>query len=211
MAHQLDTDGPHREVSATADLIKQGGAASKPARSGVRNVIEWVAVIVGAILVAVVIRSTTVATYRIPSASMEPTLHGCPGCNGDRVIVNKWSYRLHDINRGDVVVFSRPPAQINSTVKDLIKRVVGLPGETIEGKDRTVLINGQPLSEPYVNPPCNGTDDFSPIVVPAGQIFVMGDNRCGSSDSRVFGPIDQDLVVGRATARIYPLGRWGWL
>jgi signal peptidase I len=183
----------------------------KPPPSSARNIAEWVAVIVGAIVVAIIIRQTTVATYKIPSGSMEPTLHGCPGCTGDRVIVNKWSYRLHDINRGDVVVFSRPPAETDTAIKDLIKRVIGLPGETVEGKNSQVYVNGQPLIEPYVNPACGGTQDFAPRVVPAGDIFVMGDNRCNSSDSRVFGPVDQDLVVGRAMARIYPFGHLGWL
>jgi signal peptidase I len=192
---------------STDRVAHTGSQRSKRPASATRNIAEWIAVIAGAIVAALVIRATTVATYKIPSASMEPTLHGCTGCRGDRVVVNKWSYRLHDIHRGDVVVFGRPPTLPDSAIHDLIKRVIALPGETVEAKDRSIHINGVRLIEPYVNPTCDGTDDFTARVVPAGQVFVMGDNRCGSSDSRVFGPIDDDLIVGRATARIYPFGR----
>jgi signal peptidase I len=108
-------------------------------------------------------------------------------------------------------VFRRPPAETNTDIEDLIKRVIGLPGDAIEARNGTVLINGQPLAEPYVNPVCNGTSDFGPVAVPAGQLFVMGDNRCGSRDSRMFGTIDQDLVRGRAFAKFFPFDRVGWL
>jgi signal peptidase I len=210
-----ETDPPSGAVDgegeAAAETESAEPSTDPKAKSTRQNVIEWAAVIVGAVLFALVIRSTTVATYKIPSQSMEPTLHGCKGCTGDRVIVNKWSYRLHDIHRGDVVVFGRPPRETNTTIKDLIKRVVGLPGETIEIREGAVFVNQQRLNEPYINPACPPMPNVAPITVPAKHIFVMGDNRCASEDSRIFGPVAQSLVVGRATARIFPFDHLGWL
>jgi signal peptidase I len=177
-----------------------------------RALFEWVGVIVGALAVAFVIRTFLFGAYVIPSGSMEPTLKYNPD---DRVLVNKLSYKLHDINRGDVVVFTRPPGETDPTINDLIKRVIGLPGEKVELVNGVVLINGNPLTEPYVNKLCTeGTrplDTHSSWVLPKHMIFVMGDNRCGSSDSRVFGPISEHLVVGRAFMRIWPPNRLGWL
>jgi signal peptidase I len=129
---------------------------------------------------------------------------------GDRVLVNKLSYRLHEMHRGDVVVFRRPP---NFPVRDddLIKRVIGIPGDKVAAHDHQVFINGRELNEPYVETNCGGTEDFGPVTVPAGHLWMMGDNRCDSSDSRVFGPIDEKLVVGRAFVLIWPPGRVHWL
>jgi signal peptidase I len=170
-----------------------------------RRALEWPFLIVFALVAAFGIRALAVQTFYIPSGSMHETL-----LEGDRVLVNKLGYRLHDVHRGDVVVFRRPP---NFPVQDqdLIKRVIALPGERVEGRDRTVFVDGRPLVEPYVEPVCDGTESFGPITVPADQLWVMGDNRCDSSDSRVFGPIDEDLVVGRAFILIWPLGRIAWL
>jgi signal peptidase I len=176
----------------------------------VKALVEWLVVVVAAVAVALVLRWQFFGAYVIPSDSMVPTLESKP--TRDRVLVNKLSYRLHDIHRGDVVVFRRPPGEADTRIKDLIKRVVGLEGETVSGRDGAVYIGDQRLEESsYVNPICGGTRDFAPKVVPAGQIFVMGDNRCNSEDSRVFGAIDQDLVVGRAFVRIWPLSHLGWL
>jgi signal peptidase I len=135
--------------------------------------------------------------------------------------VNKLSYDFGDVNRGDLVVFERPPNLVSDT-DDLIKRVVGLPGETIELIDGRVYVTGRGLSEPYVGDlPTNwlgfdatarelcGGDDI--CTVPEGHYFVMGDNRTGSTDSRRFGPIDESAIVGRAFLRIWPLNDIGWL
>jgi signal peptidase I len=178
-------------------------------RSRLRTVLEWVAIFGGALLVAFLVRQTSAQAFYIPSESMEPTLH-----KGDRILVNKWSYRLHDVNRGDVVVFERPEnaASLNpqDDIPDLIKRVVGLPGDTVEGRDGSVYVNGKRLVEPYL-PATTRTDTFEPIDVPEGEVFVMGDNRGNSTDSRAFGPIDEGLIVGRAFIRIYPLDDIGGL
>jgi signal peptidase I len=186
------------------------GKAEPAKRSRLRSTIEWAVVILGALLVAFVVRTTIAQAFWIPSVSMEPTLH-----EGDRVLVNKLSYRLHDVNRGDIIVFERPAtaASINpeDDIKDLIKRVIGLPGDTIEARpDGSVYINDHRLEEPYL-PSGTRTLDLPRQEVPEGHIFVMGDNRGDSQDSRVFGPVDEDLIVGRAFLRIYPLGDIGGL
>jgi signal peptidase I len=178
-------------------------------RNRARTIIEWGLVIGGALLVALVVRTFFVQAFWIPSDSMEPTLH-----KGDRVLVNKLSYKLHDVHRGDIVVFKRPAAAQSGDddIEDLIKRVIGLPGDTVETVDGVIYINDDPLAEPYLK---DGTRSDSPPVqrqvVPPDHYFVMGDNRVNSQDSRFFGPIDEDKIVGRAFWRIYPLNDIGGL
>jgi signal peptidase I len=202
-------------VSAPEDVFAPGrdeGDDPPPApvvkqskRSSTRSVVEWVAVVGGALLVALVIRAFFLAAFYIPSESMVPTLQ-----KGDRVLVNKLSYKLHDVNRGDVVVFERPPNEPDNGIKDLIKRVVALPGETLEVRDCKVLINGNVLQEPYVKQ-WSRTCTFAPKTVGTNEVFVMGDNRDDSQDSRFFGPISQDLIVGRAFVVVWPLTNLSWL
>lgn len=168
-------------------------------------VIEWIAVLAVAVLAAVLIRAFVFEPFFIPSGSMEPTLKV-----GDRVLVNKLSYDLHSIHRGDVVVFTRPPKDYSPGIKDLIKRVIGLPGESISGKDGAVYINGHRLKEPWL-PKGVTTAPFPAVVVPHGDYFVMGDNRGDSADSRVIGPISGKLIVGRAFIKVWPISRIGGL
>jgi signal peptidase I len=203
--------------SLTPATAGKPATASKPAkpahppravvrrRRARRKALEWPFLIVFAVVSAFLIRQYVVQTFYIPSASMHETL-----IEGDRVLVNKVGYHLHDIHRGDVVVFAKP-ANLNVSEDDLIKRVVALPGETVEGRGGKVYVNGAPLDEPYVEPLCHGTGDFAKVTVPAGRLWVMGDNRCNSSDSRVFGPIDERLVVGRAFVIAWPFDRLSWL
>lgn len=197
--------------------------ATKPSRSTTRSVVEWIAVIGGALVVALVIKTFLIQAFYIPSGSMEPTLD-----IGDRVLVNKLSYRLHDVNRGDLVVFEanegngdcgQPVSEAaanaaESGIKDLIKRVIALPGETIDLRDNQVVIDGRVLEEPYlaedVATAPTGSIEF-PFEVPEGCVFVMGDNRGDSRDSRIFGPIDEDQIVGRAFVRVWPLSQIGFL
>jgi signal peptidase I len=147
---------------------------------------------------------------------MEPTLHGCAGCTDDHVLVDKISYRAHDVRSGDIVVFHRPANATDIPEKVLIKRVVALPGDVIELKKGRVYVNGLLLDEPYVNKKC-GTRPTQPLTatsewkVPGNDVFVMGDNRCQSEDSRVFGPIAKSSIIGRAFAIIWPWGRIGLL
>jgi signal peptidase I len=183
------------------------GAAAPPKKKdgGVRNVLEWVLIIGGAFLVAFVVKTFLIQAFFIPSGSMLPTLH-----EDDRVLVNKLSYDLHDVNRGDLVVFERPEGETAGQIKDLIKRVVALPGERIEQRDGDVYIDGQLLEEPYLD---DGTEttNLEPQTVPEDHVFVMGDNRDDSMDSRVFSAIDEDLIVGRAFVRVWPLNHLGLL
>ena len=129
---------------------------------------------------------------------------------GDRLLVNKFGYRMHDVARGDIVVFKRPPNEANRTINDLIKRVVGLPGETVEAQNGKVYVNDQPLVEKYL-PAGTVTVNMPRQVVPVDMYWVMGDNRGNSSDSRVFGPIDRKLIVGRAFLRVWPFAKAGRL
>jgi signal peptidase I len=183
------------------------GAAAPPKKKdgGVRNVLEWVLIIGGAFLVAFVVKTFLIQAFFIPSGSMLPTLH-----EDDRVLVNKLSYDLHDVNRGDLVVFERPEGETAGQIKDLIKRVVALPGERIEQRDGDVYIDGQLLEEPYLDDGTQ-TTNLEPQTVPEDHVFVMGDNRDDSMDSRVFSAIDEDLIVGRAFVRVWPLNHLGLL
>jgi len=184
----------------------EGGEAPKSA-SRARGAVEWVLVIAGALVAALLIKTFLFQAFFIPSASMEPTLH-----IGDRVLVNKLSYQFGDIERGDLVVFKRPDlaAEAAAAVRDLIKRVIALPGETVEARDGEIYINGEKLDEDYL-PTGTISENLPSQVVPAGKIWVMGDNRTNSRDSRVLGPIDVDTIHGRAFVRIWPLGAFGLL
>jgi signal peptidase I len=165
-----------------------------------RALLEWVIVLVVALGVAVLMRTFVVQTFYIPSGSMEPTLN-----IGDRILVDKLSYHLHAVHRGDIIVFAKPPdEQLSPGINDLVKRVIGLPGETISGQNGQVYINGKPLAEPWL-PKGVVTSNFGPVKIPKNDYFVMGDNRGFSEDSRVFGPISGSLIVGRVVLRIWPL------
>ncbi len=174
------------------------------ASSATRNALEWAVVLVGAVLVALLLRASLFQAFWIPSESMETTL-----LTNDRVLVNKVSYRLHDIHRGDVIVFARPD-QEPGEIRDLIKRVIALPGEKVEARDNSIYINEQRLDEPYLDEGIV-TGDFGPTVVPEGEVFVMGDNRGDSYDSRWFGTVSEERVVGRAFILFWPIGRVGSL
>jgi signal peptidase I len=189
----------------------------KARKSATRSLVEWVLVLGGALLLAVLVRTYAFQTFWIPSTSMATTLN-----ENDRVLVNKLSYRFGDPERGDVIVFERPPGEVGE-IKDLIKRVIGLPGERVTIMDGSVYIDGRLLREPYTNDlPTDATincgsgqtagiDTPSGMLVPDGHVFVLGDNRTGSHDGRCFGPIDQDLIVGRAFMIIWPPSKIGGL
>ncbi len=173
---------------------------------GARAFFDWVLVVGIALFVAIVVRTFVLAHYQVEGQSMFSTLHP-----GDRVFVNKLSYRLHDPNRGDVVVLHE---LTGSTERDLIKRVIALPGETIEIDDCQVFIDGLRLDEPYLDPSVvndGGWCEYGPTDVPDEHVFVMGDNRNHSSDSRQLGPISEDDLVGRAFVVFWPKSDWQWL
>ncbi len=184
----LDTSGVDTEPAP------EPSPGPRRSKGRVRNLIEWIVVIGGALIVATLLRAFVFQTFYIPSGSMLPTLH-----QGDRVVVNK----LDDsYGRGDIVVFERPEGW-QGAHQDLIKRVIGLEDETVEIHDNQVFIDDKALAEPYLAPDVT-LRDFPPTVVPEDHIFVMGDNRPYSSDSRENGPVPLDNVVGRAFIRIWP-------
>jgi signal peptidase I len=174
-------------------------------------------VIAVALIVALLLRTFVVQTFFIPSGSMEPTLQV-----GDRILVNKLSYHLHNINRGDIVVFSRPPAEDcgGPEVDDLVKRVIGLPGETLSLSGGYVDVNGKRLNETWLpaskqgitgeGPPGTPYDLARPYRVPPNHYFVMGDNRTDSCDSRYWGPIAKSLIVGKVELRVWPISTLHW-
>lgn len=203
-------DGDPVDPVLEDDEVVTAEPERKRLSKGTRSLIEWVVVIAAALTVALLVRTFLLAAFYIPSESMETTLN-----IGDRVLVNKVSYHLHDIHRGDVVVFKRPPGETDATIKDLIKRVVALPGENVACQDQRIVVNGRLLEEPYLDTgvaACGvGSCELKPQTVPDGFIWVMGDNRGASQDSRCFGPIAEKLVVGRAFVRVWPLSHLGWL
>lgn len=196
-SQQLDTE------------VENDGTASR--RRTAKLLRDWLIVVVVALAAAFSVRIWVLQQFYISGPSMETTLY-----SDDRVLVNKLSYRLHDVRRGDIVVFDR--VTMNGTIvehDDLIKRVVALGGETVEIRSCTVLIDGTPLAEPYL--PARDTSRPTPeercrvatmksVKVPADHVFVMGDNRPESFDSRSFGSIPESLIVGRAFAVVWPLG-----
>ncbi len=193
------------------DPVADDGAPEPLQNRSYRSVVEWAIILIAVLLCTIVLRTYVVQSFSIPSLSMYPTLQV-----GDRIIVNKLSYDLHGIHRGDIVVFRRPPLE-DQDYADLVKRVIGLPGETISSRDCKIYINGKPLAEPWLPPgpsscsaalPGDAHEQFNlpgPIKIPAGQYYVMGDNRTDSEDSRYFGPISKSLIVGRAVAVVWPL------
>ena len=159
------------------------------------------------VLVFGVVKPFVVEPFYIPSPSMVPTLE-----IGDRVLVNKFVYRFSDPQRGDIIVFR----SVAEGGVDLIKRVVGLPGDKVELLHGQVFLNGQRQNEPYVvNKPCvrsrPKTCSYGPVTVPKGHYFVMGDNRANSEDSRFIGPVPKKTIVGEAFLRLWPPGRVGSL
>ncbi len=188
---------------------------------------ELVVLVVTALVIAVVVKSFVAQAFFIPSGSMLPQLQ-----IDDRVVVSKISYRLHEPRRGDIVVFDAPtggepedddplPTRVVRSVvqsiglaapstDEYIKRVVALPGERVEAHGGKVLVDGRELVEPYL-PAGTTTSDFTAVVVPPETLWVMGDNRSNSADSRIFGPVRQSTVVGRAFARVWPIGHTSFL
>jgi signal peptidase I len=187
------------------DLEDESPSASKILR-------DWIFVIVVALGAAMLVRVFVLQQFYISGPSMETSLF-----QDDRVLVN---YRLHDVNRGDVIVFDRVTTS-GGVVEhdDLIKRVIAVGGDNIQIKKCEVIINGVQIDEPYLGAEEEGEDpnsrcrvaDMPSLTVPVDQLFVMGDNRAESFDSRSFGPIPKKLVIGRAFAVVWPLGSLRWL
>jgi signal peptidase I len=206
-AERAPVDAPGVE---TVDPDEDGGLSS-----GARAFFDWVVVVGVALLVAILVRTFLLAHFVVDGQSMYSTLSP-----GDRVFVNKMSYRLHDPNRGDVVVLHEISG---ANERDLIKRVIALPGEELRMEDCVVWIDTDPtdaappqrLDEPYLDPtvvtPGRCGNAIEPIVIPEGHVYVMGDNRPESHDSRNLGPVGFDDLVGRAFVVFWPRADWQWL
>ena len=178
---------------------RQGGRS--PRKGG--GLVEFlVIVLVAFALVFGIVRPFVVEAFYIPSESMVPTLEV-----GDRVFVNKFIYRFSQPKPGDIVVFK----SAEGGEEDLIKRVIGLPGDEVQVRDGVVFVNGERWKEPYVNDEFPDRSFFGPTTVPEGKVFVMGDNRSNSRDSRFFGPLPIDNIEGEAFVIFWPPWRIGLL
>jgi signal peptidase I len=227
--------------------LEDASAPDEPERGRTPVWREILYVVVTAVVLTVLIQAFVARVYVIPSASMERTLHGCTGCENDRVLVDKLTYRFGDVEPGEVVVFrgpeawtahdfratpsTNPVARVVQNVgsllgiapaseRDFVKRVIALPGQTVMCCDEQhrVVVDGKPLDEPYIHwqPGTTPADHepFAPVLVPEGRLFVMGDNRMNSTDSRkqggggVAGTIPIENVIGKARYIVFPKDRW---
>ena len=187
---------PNPEVSPLdkQNVVALEEAPPSPAR---RILLEIIETIILALVLFVAINFLT-ARIRVDGSSMEPNFH-----DGDYVIVNRMAYRLGDIQRGDVIVFPYPLEPED----DYIKRVIGLPGDRVAIYGGAIYVNGQPLIEPYIAE--QPRSDLAEFIVPEGYVYVMGDNRNESSDSRSWGPLKIDEIIGRAIFRYWPFTNMG--
>jgi signal peptidase I len=201
----MESTEPPVVIGAPAQPRLRGRRRKRQSTVGV--IAEWALIIGLAISVALLVRAYVVQTFFIPTESMTPTLRV-----NDRLLVEKISLKTREVERSDIIVFEKPENfdDPNKKINDLVKRVIGLPGELVEGKNGRVFINGSPLEEPYL-PAGVTTADFSPRKVPVDNYFVMGDNRPGSNDSRYWGTVPREKIVGRPLFRIWPVSRIGSL
>jgi signal peptidase I len=186
---------------------------------GWRIAIDWIVTIVGAIAIVLAIKAWVINPYRIPSSSMEPTLHcarpgsGCESRFSDRVLANRFIYHFRQPHRGDIIVFKTPPLakQRCGAGGTFVKRLIALPGETWEEKNGFIFINGKKLIEPYVKPDRRDTGTSYPTrKIPAGTYFMMGDNRTQSCDSREWGPVPRKNLIGEVFFVYWPPNRIGF-
>jgi signal peptidase I len=190
-----------------------------------RRVVEWIVTIVVAVVVVLAVKAWIVNPYRIPSPSMEPTLHcarpepGCEAGRSDRVLANRFIYHFRDPHRGEIVVFHAPKAASVACIGGIfVKRVIGLPGDVWSERDGYTYIDGKRLSEPYVQPDRRDTQtrtmrDIPPTAtltrIPKDMYLMEGDNRSHSCDSRVWGLVPRSAIIGKVFFTYWPIGRIG--
>jgi signal peptidase I len=183
-----------------------------------RAILDWAGTIAFAIVFVLVFEAEIAKPYRIPSPSMEPTLHCarpaafCLGSLNDRIIANRLAYRFGSPRRGQIVVFTAPASASKCGSSDggttFVKRLIGLPGETISERHGMILVNGKPLSEPYVDPELRDTQTGAWPRIAPGHYFFLGDDRANSCDSRTWGTVPRSSLIGTAVLTYWPPSRW---
>jgi signal peptidase I len=193
----------------TLDLDEETPVAPVKHRSRSRSLTEWGIVVVVAVIVSLLIRTFVFQTFFIPSGSMEPTLQ-----LGDRIIVSKLSVEFGTIHTGDILVFKAPKkvaTVCGDDVADLVKRVIGLPGQILTSKGNTIYVDGKKLAQPWLHGNVTLGKAIGTVHVKANHYFMMGDNESDSCDSRYWGTIPRSSIIGKAFLRIWPLSRIGFL
>ncbi len=189
-----------------------------------RITIDWAVTILGAVVIVLAIKAFVVNPYRIPSSSMEPTLHcarpgsGCLARFSDRVLANRLIYHFRDPKRGEIVVFKTPPAAQAACLTGgganggdtFVKRLIGLPGDRWREQDGYIYINGKKLDEPYIEQERRDADTFPEKTVPKDQYIMLGDNRSSSCDSRRWGAVPRKNLIGPVFAIYWPPKRVGF-
>ena len=192
--NNVDSRFDEAEEQLTPSRRSKNGKEKKE-KSVIREFLEMAVI---AAVLAILIKTFIAGNYYVPSGSMEPTI-----ITNDKVIVTNFSYYLNEPERGDVIVFEYP----EDRTKDYIKRCIGLPGETVEFKDSKLYVNGEQIEEPYL-PEGLEFDDYGPITVPEDSFFMCGDNRNHSADSRVWGFLPDELIIGKAQVVYWPFAHW---
>jgi signal peptidase I len=198
---------PDAQKSSLASATAPSSQALPPSPAGTHYLLRhelrvWTRDLLIAIGLALVIIVFLYQPVKVEGTSMAPLLS-----DQERIFINKFVYRFENIHRGDVVVFWYPLDRS----KSFIKRVIGLPGETVDIRHGMLYVNGEPIPEPYVPPQYADITDFGPIRVPKDSYFVMGDHRISSNDSRVFGPVSSQFIYGRAVFAYWPVDHFGSL
>jgi signal peptidase I len=182
-----------------------------------RSILDWIVSIAVAVLVVLAVKVEVANPYRVPSASMEPTLHcarpadGCLAGHSDRVVANRFIYRFRDPKRGEIVVFDAPAKTLAACGESgtFVKRIVGMPGEVVSERNGIVSIDGRPLDEPYVAAPRRDHRTQTWPRVPTDSYFMLGDNRRRSCDSREWGTVAREDLIGPVFLTYWPPGRLG--
>jgi signal peptidase I len=178
-----------------------------------RTIADWLVTIAVTVALVLAFQAEVAKPYRIPSPSMEPTLHcakpveHCEGRFSDRVVANRLAYRVRDPERGEIVVFEAPAAANRCGLGDggaFVKRIVGLPGEVVSARDGVIHIDGERLVEPYLAPSRRGHESGSWPRVAPGHYFLLGDNRTRSCDSRTWGTVPRDNLIGPVLLTYWP-------
>ena len=191
----------------SVDVDEPREESDRPKKSRRRAITEWFVVLVVVVAASILIRTFAFQTFFIPSKSMEPTLY-----EGNRIMINKLSVEFGTINIGDVVVFKAPPGveqDCGDAVTDLVKRVIGLPGDRLTSVGNTIYVDGKPLDQKWSVYPTMGTP-IGHITVPKGEYFMMGDNHANSCDSRTWGAVPRADIIGKVFVKFWPLSQWHW-